>query len=73
MFDLLRTQTWEEKAGQFKMGQALKMADDQTEVKIENRKIEKYMYLRPIPQTQIDGLEMSDADKAAYQNPGYNQ
>jgi hypothetical protein len=28
-------------------------------------------YLRPIPQTQIDGMDGSAADKAAYQNPGY--
>jgi hypothetical protein len=29
------------------------------------------MYLRPIPQSQIDGMEMSDDEKKAYQNPGY--
>jgi len=28
-------------------------------------------YLRPIPQSQIDGMEGTDAEKAAYQNPGY--
>jgi hypothetical protein len=27
--------------------------------------------LRPIPQGQIDGMEMSPEEKAAYQNPGY--
>lgn len=30
------------------------------------------LYLRPIPQGFIDNLDMSDAEKAAYQNPGYN-
>jgi len=35
------------------------------------RNITPQNYLRPIPQTQIDGLDMSDGDKAAYQNPGY--
>ena len=29
------------------------------------------MYLRPIPQGQLNGMDMSDAEKAAYQNPGY--
>ena len=28
-------------------------------------------YLRPIPQGQIDGMELDDAEKAAYQNPAY--
>jgi hypothetical protein len=28
-------------------------------------------YLRPIPRGQIDGLEMTDAEKVAYQNPAY--
>jgi hypothetical protein len=28
-------------------------------------------YLRPIPQGQLDGMSMSAAAKAAYQNPGY--
>jgi hypothetical protein len=35
------------------------------------RTIQPYMYLRPIPQSQIDGMEMSDDEKKAYQNPGY--
>ena len=73
MFDLLRTQTWETRAGTFVMGQALVPKADQTEVKEEHRFIEPYLYLRPIPQTQIDGLEMTDAEKIAYQNPGYNR
>ena len=28
-------------------------------------------YLRPIPQGQLDGLEMSDEEKVLYQNPAY--
>ena len=28
-------------------------------------------YIRPIPQGQLDGMEMDDAEKAAYQNPAY--
>lgn len=35
------------------------------------RTIPTTFYLRPIPQDQIDGLELSPEAKAAYQNPGY--
>jgi hypothetical protein len=36
------------------------------------RNIQPFQYLRPIPQGQLDAMEGTDADKAAYQNPGYN-
>jgi hypothetical protein len=39
--------------------------------KLYTRTIINTLYLRPIPQGQLDGLDMSDTDKAAYQNPGY--
>ena len=35
------------------------------------RTIEDYHYLRPIPQGQLDAMTMSEAEKNAYQNPGY--
>jgi len=35
------------------------------------RAIEPKHYLRPIPQGQLDALEMSEAEKKAYQNPGF--
>jgi hypothetical protein len=35
------------------------------------RTITPQLYLQPIPQGQIDAMQMSDADKKAYQNPGY--
>jgi hypothetical protein len=35
------------------------------------RKIETHHYLRPIPTGQLNALEMTDAEKNAYQNPGY--
>ncbi len=35
------------------------------------RTIDPYLYLRPIPQGQLDGMEMTADEKAAYQNPGY--
>jgi hypothetical protein len=36
------------------------------------RNIQPYHYLRPIPQVQMDALQMNETDKKAYQNPGYN-
>ncbi|MBP5667822.1 MAG: RagB/SusD family nutrient uptake outer membrane protein [Salinivirgaceae bacterium] len=79
--DLIRTQMWNKIAGSFficegKTGSSgtAKSVDElisnltSHEVK---RDIKPYMYLLPIPQGQIDGLEMSDEEKAAYQNPGY--
>ena len=37
---------------------------------IENEPDSKF-YLRPIPQTFIDTLDMTEEEKKAYQNPGY--
>ena len=67
-FDLVRTQTWAAIAGSYTIcGTAYA---DHTPVTV-NRTIDNKYYLRPIPQGQIDGMQMSAADKAAYQNPGY--
>lgn len=67
-FDLVRTQKWNEYADTYVIcgtnyGDAIP--------KTYTRTIEKYHYLRPIPQGQIDGMEMSADQKKAYQNPGY--
>ena len=67
-FDLARTQTWEQRAGSYTISGS--SWGDHTPSTIK-RTIEKYMYLRPIPQQQINGMEMDKAEKAAYQNPGY--
>ena len=67
-FELVRTQTWAERAASFTIcGDGL---GDHNKID-GKRNIEKYLYLRPIPTGQIDGMEMSDEEKAAYQNPGY--
>ena len=66
-FDLVRTQKWEEIAGTYQIADA-----GSHTAKTFTRTINKAVhYLRPIPQGQIDRLDMNDADKAAYQNPGY--
>ncbi len=67
-YDLVRTQKWEELATTYQIAGA--GAADHTPQTI-TRTIEKKHYLRPIPQGQLDGMEMTPAEKQAYQNPGY--
>lgn len=67
-FDLVRTQKWEERAKTYEICGS--DYGDHT-LKSYSRTIDLYHYLRPIPQGQLDGMEMSDAEKKAYQNPGY--
>jgi len=67
-FDLARTQTWAQRAGTYTIS-----GSNWGSHKPEKftRTIEPYMYLFPIPQGQLDGMEMTAEEKAAYQNPGY--
>jgi hypothetical protein len=67
-FDLVRTQKWTELASSYKIASNIKGDHNPT---VTNRDIQPYHYLRPIPQGQIDGMEMTDEEKQAYQNPGY--
>ena len=67
-FDLVRTQKWNELAGSYRIsGAAYGNHTPQT----ITRTIEPKHYLRPIPQGQIDGMELTAEEKLAYQNPGY--
>ncbi|MGE4586077.1 MAG: RagB/SusD family nutrient uptake outer membrane protein [Mangrovibacterium sp.] len=68
-YDLVRTQKWADLAGSYEI--CGKNYGDHTPVTV-TRDIQDYLYLRPIPQDQLDGMEMTDAEKDAYQNPGYN-
>ncbi|NTE03178.1 RagB/SusD family nutrient uptake outer membrane protein [Agrobacterium tumefaciens] len=67
-FDLIRTQKWAELSTTYSI--AGTSYGDHTPVTV-TRTITPSLYLRPIPQDQIDKMQMSDADKKAYQNPGY--
>ncbi|MBQ9232163.1 MAG: RagB/SusD family nutrient uptake outer membrane protein [Prevotella sp.] len=67
-FDLVRTQTWAQKAGTYRI--AGNGATDR-ELQTYTRAIKPEHYLRPIPQGQIDGLELTEAEKDNYQNPAY--
>jgi hypothetical protein len=67
-FDLVRTQTWATLAASYRIcGTAY---GDHTPVTV-TRTIDAKYYLRPIPDAQIQGMEMTTEEKAAYQNPGY--
>ncbi len=68
-YDLVRTQTWEELAGEYSI--AGRDYGDHTPETFQ-RDIEPYLYLRPIPQGQLDGMELDEGMTDAYQNPGYN-
>lgn len=67
-FDLVRTQKWNEYADSYKI-----CGDEKgdREIKTYNRTIKPGHYLRPIPQGQLDGMEMTPEEKKNYQNPEY--
>ncbi len=67
-FDLVRTQKWNELAGSYQI--CGPNYGDHTPLTV-TRTILPTHYLRPIPQGQLDGMEMTADEKAAYQNPGY--
>ena len=68
-YDLVRTQKWAELSTNYTIGTGSSYTDHTVSNVV--RTIPTTYYIRPIPQTQLDALQMSDADKAAYQNPGY--
>lgn len=67
-FDLVRTQKWNEYADTYQI-----CGDDKgdREIKTYTRTIKPGHYLRPIPQGQLDGMEMTADEKKNYQNPEY--
>jgi hypothetical protein len=67
-YDLVRTQKWSELGASYQIcGPGV---GDHTPLTV-NRTIDGIDYLRPIPQGQLDGMEMTPEEKDAYQNPGY--
>ncbi len=67
-FDLVRTQKWAERASTYRIA-----GSGYTDKDLETfkRDIPAGYYIRPIPQGQLDGMEMETAEKQAYQNPAY--
>lgn len=68
-YDLIRTQKWGEYAATYQIG-GVNYGDHTPQT--FNRNIQKFHYLRPIPQGQLDNMSLSAEEKAKYQNPGYN-
>jgi hypothetical protein len=67
-FDLVRTQKWNELASTYRIGGT--NYGDHTPATV-TRTIQPYHYLRPIPQSQLDRLDVDASVKATYQNPSY--
>jgi hypothetical protein len=67
-FDLVRTQKWNELASTYRICGT--NYGDHTPATV-TRTIQPYHYLRPIPQFQLDRLDVDASVKATYQNPGY--
>ena len=67
-FDLVRTQKWAERASVYHIAGNGYTDKDLEEV---HRDIPAGYYIRPIPQGQLDGMEMTSDEKTAYQNPAY--
>lgn len=68
-YDLVRTQTWAQLSSSYTIGNGNSYTDHT--VSTISRTIPNTYYIRPIPQGQLDGMQMSDSAKASYQNPGY--
>ena len=68
--DLVRTQKLEEIGGTYKIAD-VHWQDHAPVTKTRDYGANHYKYLRPIPQGEMDALQMSEAEKKAYQNPGY--
>ena len=62
------TQKWAERASVYHIAGNEFTDKDLKEV---HRDIPAGYYIRPIPQGQLDGMEMSPEEKDAYQNPAY--
>lgn len=67
-FDLIRTQEWTNLSSSYQICGSSYGAHTPSTV---TRTITPGLYLRPIPQTQLDAMQVSATVKAAYQNPGY--
>ena len=66
-FDLARTQQWLERALTYTITET---TTSHTPAKL-TRDIIELNYMNPIPQGQINAMQMSEEEKKAYQTPGY--
>lgn len=68
--DLVRTQKLAELGGKYEIA-GTNWYDHTPKTFTRDYGANNYLYLRPIPQGEMDALQMSEAEKTAYQNPGY--
>lgn len=66
-FDLTRTQQWLERALTYTISETTTSHKPVT----STRNIIELNYMNPIPQSQINAMNMSEEEKMAYQTPGY--
>lgn len=66
-FDLTRTQQWLERSLTYTISET-KTAHNATK---GTRMIKKENYLTPVPQSQIDAMQMTSEEKELFQTPGY--
>ena len=64
----MRTQKWNDLASTYRIGGT--NYGDHTPATV-TRTIQPFNYLRPIPQVQLDRMDVSSDVKATYQNPSY--
>lgn len=67
-YDLVRTQKWVDYSATYQIGGS--SYGNHTPQTV-NRTIQPFHYLRPIPQGQLDAMQVPADVKAKYQNPGY--
>jgi hypothetical protein len=67
-YDLVRTQKWKDYSTTYQIGGS--SYGDHTPQTV-TRTIQPFHYLRPIPQGQLDAMQVPADIKAKYQNPGY--
>lgn len=69
-YDLVRTQKWNEFGASYTIAGV--GVSDVTPATV-NRTIQPHNYLRPIPQGQLDAMDMTAEEKLGYQTPGYRE
>ncbi len=67
-FDLIRTQEWANLSTTYQIGAGTYGSHTPQTI---TRTITPNLWLRPIPQGQLDAMQVNASVKTAYQNPGY--
>jgi hypothetical protein len=73
-YDLARTQKWTEYSSTYRIREVESDPEPRTITRTDlvNDANTKYLYLRPVPTSQLDNMDGDKAYKENFQNPGYN-